>query len=266
MTTAGNGFQDPACYPGTRVLRNNFDERDPARLAEIETAITAWEQQRIAESPLPGRYDLAHLQAFHRQIFSRVYPWAGQLRTVDISKGGTTFHPHTRLELAAGYVFGELAGGDPLRGLPRDQFVHTLATALGHVNELHPFRDGNGRSQRAFFGQLAHHCGWHLAWEKLDPEHNIAVSRAAHNDPTAGDLAAMLDTLLERTGRPSANATTAPTGATHRPTTQAHTRDEATGTAGSTPPGTMPCGRCGRPLRSGESIARGYGRTCARKA
>ncbi len=134
MTEPDAGWQDPLCYPGTRVLRNRFEQKDPAKLAEIETAITVWEQQRLAESPLPGRYDLAHLQAFHRQIFSRVYPWAGQLRTVNISKGGTAFHPHTRLELAASYVFGELNGGDALRGLPRDTFVNELASALGDVN------------------------------------------------------------------------------------------------------------------------------------
>ena len=49
---------------------------------------------------------------------------------------------------------------------------------LGEVNALHPFREGNGRAQRAFFGQLARDAGFTLAWQHLDPARNVKASAA----------------------------------------------------------------------------------------
>ena len=63
-------------------------------------------------------------------------------------------------------IFGELRGEDCLR---RDAFVGRLAHYLGEVNALHPFREGSGRAQRAFFGQFARDAGFTLSWQHLDP-------------------------------------------------------------------------------------------------
>ena len=72
-------------------------------------------------------------------------------------------------------IFGELHDEDCLR---RDAFVGRLAHHLGEVNALHPFREGNGRAQRAFFGQLARDAGFTLAWQHLDPARNVEASAA----------------------------------------------------------------------------------------
>ena len=53
-----------------------------------------------------------------------------------------------------------------------------LAYYLGEVNALHPFREGNGRAQRAFFRQLARDAGFTLAWQHLDPVRNVEASAA----------------------------------------------------------------------------------------
>jgi fido (protein-threonine AMPylation protein) len=51
-------------------------------------------------------------------------------------------------------VFGRLAAAERLRGLARDPFITGLAGFLADVNALHPFREGNGRAQRAFFSRI----------------------------------------------------------------------------------------------------------------
>ncbi|WP_163511111.1 hypothetical protein [Fodinicola acaciae] len=79
------GLQDPFCYPGTRTLRNLLDERDPAVLTQIETELTRVAMIRLDRQPLAGNFDLAHLCAIHKRIFGKVYPWAGQVRTVEIA-------------------------------------------------------------------------------------------------------------------------------------------------------------------------------------
>ena len=46
------------------------------------------------------------------------------------------------------------------------------------VHSSYPFREGNGRAQRAFFGQLARDAGFTLAWQHLDPARNVEASAA----------------------------------------------------------------------------------------
>jgi hypothetical protein len=68
--------------------------------------------------------------------------------------------------------------------LPRDAFTERLTYYLGEVNAVHPFREGNGRAQRAFFEQLASDAGFVLDWQHLDADRNIAASAAImHGDP-----------------------------------------------------------------------------------
>ena len=74
-------------------------------------------------------------------------------------------------------------------------FVGRLAYYLGEVNALHPFREGNGRAQRAFFAQLAHSTGFTLAWQHLDATRNVEASAAImRGDPEP--MRKMLDALV----------------------------------------------------------------------
>ena len=141
---------DPYLDPASGVLRNLLGITDAAELARAEAALSASRLIDLERRRLSGRYDLAHLQAFHRYILGDVYAWAGQLRTVSIEKGSVFCLPQY-LESYAADVFGGLAAADRLRGLARDPFITALAGFLADVNALHPFREGNGRAQRAFF-------------------------------------------------------------------------------------------------------------------
>src|SRR5260370_26094427 len=82
---------DPYTYPGTDVLRNILDVRDPQHLAAFEANATAARLIELDAAPLEGRFDVAHLKAIHRYIFQDVYPWAVEFRTINISKGGHLF-------------------------------------------------------------------------------------------------------------------------------------------------------------------------------
>ena len=185
---------DPYLDPATGVLRNLLGITDAAELVRAEASLSASRLIDLERRRLPGRYDLAHLQAFHRCILGDVYAWAGQLRTVSIAKGSVFCLPQ-HLESYAADVFGRLAAAERLRGLARDPFITGLAGFLADVNALHPFREGNGRAQRAFFGQLTRDAGFTLTWQHLDPARNVEASAAVMR----GDLEPMremLDTLV----------------------------------------------------------------------
>ena len=101
---------DPYTYPGTDVLRNFFDIRDPPQLAAFEANARAARLIELDAAPLDGRFGLAHLKAIHRYIFQDVYPWAGEFRTVNISKGGHLFGDGAFVEPALHGVLRKLPG------------------------------------------------------------------------------------------------------------------------------------------------------------
>jgi cell filamentation protein, protein adenylyltransferase len=101
------------------------------------------------------------------------------------------------IESAADEIFRRLRHEDYLRGLERDGFVDRLAYYFGEVNAVHPFREGNGRAQRAFLEQLASDAGFTLAWQHLDGDRNIAASAAImRGDPIP--MRTMLDELVQK--------------------------------------------------------------------
>ena len=188
---------DPFLDPHSGVFRNRLGLTDRTELAAAEKTLTAVRVDQLKRRRVPGNYDLDHLRVFHWTIFQDIYPWAGQLRTVLIVKAGASFClPHQIVDTAAD-VFGRLAADRHLRGRDRDSFLDGLTALLAEVNALHPFREGNGRTQRAFLGQLARDAGYRLRWEEVDRDANIDAARAAAD----GDLApmrALLDPVVER--------------------------------------------------------------------
>jgi cell filamentation protein len=163
---------DPYCWPGTDCLRNTLGIHDVDELERAEKLLVALRSAALDRNPLPGRYDSAHLRRFHRELFGDVYDWAGELRTVDIHKAGTWFCRARHLASALAKLLDELSGNLYLTGLSADTFVAEFATVYGELNVLHPFREGNGRTQRAFLRQLAAAAGWRVAWEMMDPAAN----------------------------------------------------------------------------------------------
>ena len=176
---------DPYVYPGTSVLRNRFGVRDGTELARREHDASSAQILALLVEPLPGRYDLAHLQAFHRQIFGDVYEWAGELRTVAIAKADTMFALPGRIGPYLSDVLAEFPRENYLCGLPAGRCADRLTYYLAEINAAHPFREGNGRTQRAFVGQLAEQAGYRLAWEKLTPERNVETAVAAMRGDSA---------------------------------------------------------------------------------
>ncbi|WP_424534229.1 Fic family protein [Sphaerisporangium viridialbum] len=193
--TGGNTV-DPYLDPASGVLRNKLGITDPEQLrqAEADVALIRNLEINLGIIRIEGRYNLTHLQQVHQHLFSDIYPWAGQIRTAAIAKHDVFCLPQFIEEYAA-KVFSDLAGDDWLRGTDQSTFVSGLAHYYSEINAVHPFREGNGRAQRAFLGQLAADAGFHIAWSRLDPADNIAISVAGfHGDKEV--VAAVLGPLV----------------------------------------------------------------------
>lgn len=184
---------DPYVYPGTAVLRNRAGLRDAVVLSNREAMATTVRIAQLSAQRLVGEYDLPHLQAFHHFIFQDIYPWAGELRSTPLAKPGSMFAPPAHIESYASEVFRRLVDEQHLAGLTRERFVEKVAHYYGEINAVHPFREGNGRAQRAFLRQLALDAGHTLAWEHLDA---VALVHASQRSFQGDDLA-MVD-LIDR--------------------------------------------------------------------
>lgn len=188
---------DPYAYPGTTVLRNKLDIHDAEALEQAERLLTLQQHRegipRVELSP-------AGYQAIHRHLFQDLYDWAGEFRTVNIAKGGHMFclAPHIETQLA--HRFEALHREGDLRGLPAEQFATRAAEHLSELNAIHPFREGNGRTQRAFLEIFADQAGHRLDQTRIEPGAWNEASRVSFATGEAALMQCVIaDALITRT-------------------------------------------------------------------
>jgi cell filamentation protein len=163
---------DPYCYPGTTVLKNIAGVQEQAALERFETISTA----QPADEPLPhGRLSVSHYQAIHHHLFQDVYRWAGKFRTVRLGKSGSAFCYPENIAREMQQLFRSLAKKLHLRGLPRATFASEAASFLTTLKAIHPFREGNGRTQTTFLALLADRAGHPFDLDKLEPDRFLAA-------------------------------------------------------------------------------------------
>ncbi len=158
------------CYDGTSCLINKFDIRDPVKLAEIEANISFAKASELERNPISGSFDFEHYKAIHRFLFGDIYSWAGQIRTVDMSKKGTSFTKASEIERNAAFCFERLQSMNCFTGLSFNDFAEEIVDFYCVTNILHPFREGNGRTQRAFLTQLIRNAGYDIDFPEIDPD------------------------------------------------------------------------------------------------
>lgn len=166
------------CYPPDyTVLKNRLNTRDADELDYFEREFV---MQRIAEGVPHGEFDLAHLKSIHRHLFQDIYQWAGDIRTVEISKDGHRFQFLRYIATGMADIHRRLVARDFLKDLDTASFAREAGAIIGDVNYVHPFREGNGRTQLLYLEQLAERAGHPLDLTRLDPKAWMTASREAH--------------------------------------------------------------------------------------
>lgn len=115
------------------------------------------------------------------------------MRTINLSKKGTQFCPVEEIPRVSTAIFQRLAERRFFRGLSKYEFAEELADFYQRTNELHPFREGNGRTQRVFLAQLAQSAGYRLDFACVDPDELMIATIYA-----AQGMDGMLKDLLEQ--------------------------------------------------------------------
>ena len=169
---------DPYVYPGTRVLRNKLGILDLAKFEYFEREIVL---MRAREGIPSGNFDLKHLRAIHRHLFQDIFDWAGEIRTVEISKDDSQFQFRQYIETGMADVHRRLVASDFLKGLKPGEFSTEAAKIIGDVNYVHPFREGNGRTQLQYLKQLSERAGHPLDLTRIDALGWLEGSKEAHH-------------------------------------------------------------------------------------
>lgn len=166
------------CYPPDfTVLRNRFDLRDAAELDHHERELVSF---RIRQGIPSGNFDLAHLRAIHRHLFQDVYDWAGELRTVEIAKGGNQFQFRQYITTGMADVHRRIVAAGYLRNLSARAFADKAGEIIGDLNYVHPFREGNGRTQALYLEALARQAGHPIDPTRIVRKSWMDASNAAH--------------------------------------------------------------------------------------
>lgn len=147
------------CYPNSNILRNKLQIQDKDKLLQAEIHMTGNRMIELQNNPVSGKFDFQHLCDIHKRIFQDLYDWAGETRTVNIGKNNL-FCLVQHIPSYAASIFNNYYKDCMGAKNDRQNFVHVLAEHYADLNALHPFREGNGRSQREFTRELCLKCGY----------------------------------------------------------------------------------------------------------
>ncbi len=190
-----NYDKDPVKYPV--VYDNKYGITKLSELLEVESERTYARFMQLRSEGLKGNFDLQHLCAIHKHLFQDVYPWAGQIRDVDMAKGNTLFCLAKNIKAYSQDVFSSIKKFDRASKHTAEEVSKHLATVSDDMNALHPFREGNGRSKRAFLSLYSRELGYELDLSKLNPEKLKQAEIKAYTDGDINGLAKMYGSVLE---------------------------------------------------------------------
>ncbi len=183
---------DPSVYPGTHVLINKFDLREPHLADLAERMVFA----RRASEALPAAAREISPQGFraiHRHLFQDVWDWAGQDRPGELAKGSSMFCRKNNIVPSMNARFALLNSEDNLKGLDKDEFALRAADHIVDLNAIHPFREGNGRVMRSFLQELGRQAGHIVDLRRIDGE---PWNRASINSFFSGDIEETRDVIV----------------------------------------------------------------------
>ena len=179
--------------PKTGVLRNLANATDYDTLVFIESGAVAKRISELETNPIKIKNSAA-LLVIHKHLFQDIYLWAGELRTVEISKGGKPFFPLSYFHRALPFIDSLISEFRKIDRNDKSQLAHKLAEILDHINFLHPFREGNGRTQREFLRMLALTKGLKL---NLNPPDDADVYERYMSGTITGNTELLAALILE---------------------------------------------------------------------
>lgn len=157
---------DSLFYPddGSRVPINKLGLKNWSDLEQAETTIILRKMQELPEEA--QEISFKGLKALHKYLFEDVYDWAGKPRTYTTGRGEAAFARPEFIESEMERIFKELIKENYLQNLDLNKFAERAAYYVNEINAVHPFIEGNGRTQRLFLTELVEKAGYEFSLEQ----------------------------------------------------------------------------------------------------
>ncbi|HDS3817227.1 Fic/DOC family protein [Morganella morganii] len=175
-----------AAGSGDDVLENKLQLSETNDINDAELVLLEKLYKIVFSTAFPaGKITVPLIKQWHRQWLGNIYDWAGQIRTVNISKDNFIFAPAGRIAgLLSQFEKEFLSKYTPCTGMTREQLTEAIAVVHTEFILIHPFREGNGRLSRLIADVMAVQSGLppldYSCW-KQHPAHYIAAIHAALN-------------------------------------------------------------------------------------
>lgn len=169
------------CYKGTDVLINKLNITNGQDLFDAERELVMLRLYELNDAQLKGDFDLKYLKSIHKYLFQDVYRWAGDLRKCNIAKQDL-FCLMEHIETFENDIFNNLKKQKYLINYDNDTKLNKLVELFADINALHPFREGNGRTQRVFIEFLARINGLNLDLSLVSKDDMIVASHESVNN------------------------------------------------------------------------------------
>jgi len=183
------------------VLLNLANIENENILLAFESLKVSKRIEELFENPIKIK-STDSLLTIHYHLFQDVYEWAGKTRTINISKNGKPFFNGERFNVAFQYIDSLIVEYKAIRKTDKQALSQKLAEILDHVNYLHPFREGNGRTQREFIRLLALEKGLAL---NLNPPDNAFIYERYMQGTINSDVEILtnliFELIVERSGK-----------------------------------------------------------------
>lgn len=168
------------CYKDTDVLINKLNITNDKDLYNAERELVSLRVSAFNDNPLKGNFDFNYLKAIHKYLFQDIYKWAGDIRNCNIAKQDL-FCLTEHIESFANDIFNKLKKENYYMNYDYETTILKLAGLFADINALHPFREGNGRSQRMFIESLAKINGINLDLTNVSNMDMIVASHESIN-------------------------------------------------------------------------------------
>lgn len=169
-------------YLGSSVLINKYNIKDRTVLEKKEYEITVNRLFDLTLRPIEVQ-SMSDIREIHHYLFEELYDWAGQYRKVNISKDGNAFMAMQAFDTGEQYL-NQLITTYHMTAVSKEVIAHDLAVILDNLNHMHPFREGNGRTQRESIRSLALSKGYELLlmMDESEEAYKKYMSGTIHSD------------------------------------------------------------------------------------
>ena len=167
---------------GGDVLKNKLNISDKNELREAEEFyFSQAASDIITENKSPEKFNFEYLKYLHKRLFGEVYDFAGEIRTVNITKMDSSipFCYTDFIETEADRIFSDLENKNYLKNMDVNNLCLELSELVTELNALHPFREGNGRTIRLFIQLLAQNVGFLVDYENVPHDEIIEADKMA---------------------------------------------------------------------------------------